>query len=79
MYEKTNLAQFERSLIHQIVKTGLKSAKLRRKTGSRPRAINEKKLEAIKESLASGMSKVAIYRTFNVKRSTLINSLARDY
>ncbi|WP_323125885.1 recombinase family protein [Aliarcobacter cibarius] len=72
------LAQFERSLIQQRVKAGLESAKLRGKSGGRPKAIDDEKLKAIKEALASGMSKAAICRTFGVKRSTLIDSLRRD-
>ena len=72
------LAQFERSLIQQRVKAGLESARLRGKSGGRPKAIDDEKLKAIKEALASGMSKAAICRTFGVKRSTLIDSLRRD-
>ena len=72
------LAQFERSLIGQRVKAGLESARLRGKSGGRPKAIDDEKLKAIKEALASGMSKAAICRTFGVKRSTLIDSLRRD-
>lgn len=72
------LAQFERSLIQQRVKAGLESAKLRGNSGGRPKAIDDEKLKAIKEALASGMSKAAICRTFGVKRSTLIDSLRRD-
>ena len=72
------LAQFERSLIQQRVKAGLESARLRGKSGGRPKAIDDEKLKAIKEALVSGMSKAAICRTFGVKRSTLIDSLRRD-
>ena len=72
------LAQFERSLIQQRVKAGLESARLRGKSGGRPKAIDDEKLKAIKEALASGMSKAAICITFGVKRSTLIDSLRRD-
>ena len=72
------LAQFERSLIQQRVKAGLESARLRGKSGGRPKAIDDEKLKAIKEALASGMSKASICRTFGVKRSTLIDSLRRD-
>ena len=61
------LAQFERSLIQQRVKAGLESARLRGKSGGRPKALDDEKLKAIKEALASGMSKVAICRTFGVK------------
>ncbi len=73
------LAQFERSLIQQRVKAGLESARLRGKSGGRPKAIDNEKLKIIKEALANGMSKAAICRTFGVKRSTLIDSLRRDF
>ena len=71
------LAQFERSLIQQRVKAGLQAAKKRGKVGGRPRAIDDEKLEAIKEALLNGMSKATACRTFGVKRSTLIDSLKR--
>lgn len=72
------LAQFERSLIQQRVKAGLESARAKGRVGGRPRAIDDEKLEAIKEALAKGMSKAAACRTFSVKRSTLIDSLNRS-
>jgi len=72
------LAQFERSLIQQRVKAGLESARLRGKSGGRPKAIDDEKLKVIKEALVSGMSKATVCRTFGVKRSTLIDSLRRD-
>ena len=71
------LAQFERSLIQERVKAGLEAAKKRGVTGGRPRAIDDEKLIAIKKALDGGMSKSSICRTFNVKRSTLIDSLNR--
>ena len=71
------LAQFERSLIQQRVRAGLESARAKGRVGGRPRAIDDEKLEAIKEALANGMSKAAACRTFGVKRSTLIDSLNR--
>ena len=72
------LAQFERSLIQQRVKAGLESARLRGKSGGRPKANDDEKLKVIKEALVSGMSKATVCRTFGVKRSTLIDSLRRD-
>lgn len=71
------LAQFERSLIQERVKAGLEAAKKRGITGGRPRVIDDEKLIVIKKALDGGMSKAAICRTFNVKRSTLIDSLNR--
>ena len=71
------LAQFERSLIKQRVKAGLESAKQRGRVGGRPKAIDDEKLKAIKDSLKNGTSKASIWRTFGVKRNTLIDSLRR--
>ena len=72
------LAQFERSLIQERVKAGLEAAKNRGIRGGRPRAISEEKMIAIKKALNDGMSKASICRTFEVKRSTLIDSLNRE-
>ena len=71
------LAQFERSLIKERVNAGLASAKKRGRIGGRPKAIEQEKLNAILEALASGTSKSAVCRTFDVKRSTLIDTLKR--
>jgi hypothetical protein len=67
------LAQFERSLIQERVNAGLAAAKKRGRVGGRPRAIPQEKMDAILEALNNGMSKAAICRTFEVKRSTLID------
>ncbi|MBU3014635.1 recombinase family protein [Poseidonibacter lekithochrous] len=72
------LAQFERSLIQERVNAGLEAARQRGIRGGRPRAIDDEKLIAMKKALDDGMSKAAICRTFNVKRSTLIDSLNRS-
>ena len=72
------LTQFERSLIQERVKAGLEAAKNRGIRGGRPRAISEEKMIAIKKALNDGMSKASICRTFEVKRSTLIDSLNRE-
>lgn len=72
------LAQFERSLIQERVKVGLKAAKNRGIREGRPRAISDEKMIAIKKALNEGMSKASICRTFEVKRSTLIDSLNRE-
>ncbi len=68
---------FERSLIQERVKAGLEAAKNRGIRGGRPRAISEEKMIAIKKALNDGMSKASICRTFEVKRSTLIDGLNR--
>ena len=71
------LAQFERSLIKERVNAGLVAAKKRGRIGGRPRAIPQEKMDAIFEALNNGMSKAAVCRTFEVKRSTLIDSLKK--
>jgi DNA invertase Pin-like site-specific DNA recombinase len=72
------LAQFERSLIKERVNAGLAAAKKRGRVGGRPRAIPQEKMNAILEALNNGMSKSAVCRTFEVKRSTLIDALNRE-
>ncbi len=71
------LAQFERALITERVNAGLEAARRRGRRGGRPLAIPQEKLNVITESLRNGMSKAAVCRTFDVKRSTLIDTLAR--
>ena len=71
------LAQFERSLIQERVQAGLAAARRRGRRGGRPAAINVEKLAAITTALDSGATKAAVCRTFGIKRSTLIDSLAR--
>ena len=71
------LAQYERALIQERVMAGLAAAKRRGRTGGRPPVIVDEKLEAILTALNDGMSKAAVCRNFGVKRSTLIDTLAR--
>ena len=71
------LAQYERALIQERVVAGLASARRRGRIGGRPQAITGEKLDAILAALNSGMSKAAVCRNFGVKRTTLIETLAR--
>jgi DNA invertase Pin-like site-specific DNA recombinase len=71
------LAQFERSLTQERVNAGLAAARRRGRCGGRPVAIDPEKLTAIVAALDSGAAKAAVCRTFGVKPSTLIDSLAR--
>jgi DNA invertase Pin-like site-specific DNA recombinase len=71
------LAQYERSLTKERIMAGLNAAKKRGKIGGRPKAISDEKMLSINEALNSGMSKAAICRTFNVKRTTLYDSLEK--
>ena len=71
------LAQYERALTRERVIAGLAAAKRRGRTGGRPPAIAGEKLEAVIAALKGGMSKAAVCRNFGVKRTTLIETLAR--
>jgi len=71
------LAQFERALIQERVQAGLAAARRRGRHGGRPVAIDAEKLGAVIAALDGGATKAAVCRTFGVRRSTLIDSLAR--
>ncbi|MCB1560388.1 MAG: recombinase family protein [Xanthomonadales bacterium] len=71
------LAQYERALIRERVVAGLAAARRRGRIGGRPPAIVGEKLDAILGALDGGMSKAAVCRNFGVKRTTLIETLAR--
>ncbi len=71
------LAQYERALIQERVVAGLAAAKRRGRIGGRPPVIVGEKLDAIIAALDGGMSKAAVCRNFGVKRTTLIETLAR--
>ena len=71
------LAQYERALTHERVIAGLAAAKRRGRVGGRPAVIVGEKREAIIAALNGGMSKAAVCRNFGVKRTTLIDTLAR--
>jgi len=71
------LAQYERALIQERVVAGLAAARKRGRIGGRPQTITGEKLDAITAALDGGMSKAAVCRNFNVKRTTLIETLAR--
>src|SRR6201997_5251729 len=71
------LAQFERSLTQERVRAGLVAARRRGRRGRRPVAIDAEKMTAVVAALEGGATKAAVCRTFAIKRSTLIDSLAR--
>ena len=71
------LAQFERSLTQERVRAGLAAARRHGRRGGRPTAIDAEKLTAVVTALEGGATKAAVCRTFSIKRSTLIDSLAR--
>ncbi|CAM5775556.1 DNA-invertase [Labrys miyagiensis] len=71
------LAQFERALTRERVIAGLAAAERRGRKGGRPRMLDDEKIDQILTALDGGASKASICRTFNVPRSTLIDTLAR--
>ena len=71
------LAQFERSLTQERVRAGLAAARRRGRRGGRPAAIDAEKLAAVVAALDGGDTKAAVCRTFGLKRTTLVDSLAR--
>ena len=71
------LAQYERALTKERVTAGLAAARRRGRVGGRPPAITGEKLDSIVTALNGGMSKAAVCRTFGVKRTTLIETIAR--
>nr|AAC80185.1 second invertase-like protein [Acidithiobacillus ferridurans] len=71
------LAQYERALIQERVVAGLAQPRKRAGSAADPQAITGEKLDAITAALDGGMSKAAVCRTFGVKRTTLIETLAR--
>ena len=71
------LAQFERSLTQERVRAGLAAARRRGRRGGRPVVIDTEKMTAVVAALDGGATKAAVCRTFAIKRSTLIDSLAR--
>jgi DNA invertase Pin-like site-specific DNA recombinase len=71
------LAQYERALTRERVVAGLAAARRRGRIGGRPTAISGEKLDAVLTALNGGMSKAAVCRNFGVKRTTLLETLAR--
>lgn len=72
------LAQYERSLTRERVLAGLAAAWRRGRMGGRPRLIDQEKLEAMIRALEAAATKASLCRTFNVRRSTLNDALARS-
>ncbi len=71
------LAQYERSLTQERVNAGLAAARRRGRKGGRPLAIDPEKMEQILAALNAGTSKASVCRSFNIPRSTLIDTLSR--
>jgi DNA invertase Pin-like site-specific DNA recombinase len=71
------LAQFERALTQERVRAGVAAAQRRGRRGGRPTMIDPEKLATITAALDAGATKATVCRSFGVKRSTLVDSLAR--
>ena len=72
-----SLAQDERALITERVHAGLAAAKRRGRKGGRPPSLDPEKVEQIIAALDGGASKASVCRTFQVPRSTLLDTLDR--
>jgi DNA invertase Pin-like site-specific DNA recombinase len=64
-------------LTQERVRAGLAAARRRGRRGGRPVAIDAEKMAAVVAALEGGTTKAAVCPTFGIKRSTLIDSLAR--
>ncbi len=71
------LAEYKRALITERVNAGLAAARRRGRKGGRPPTIDAEKIEQILAALEAGSSKASVCRSFNVPRSTLIDTLRR--
>ena len=66
------------AVVMLAVLAGLVAAKRRGRVGGRPRLIDQEKLETMIRELEAGATKASLCRTFNVRRSTLNDALARS-
>jgi len=71
------VAQYERALTREWVVAGLAATRRRGRVGGRPAAISGEKRDAVLAALNGGMSKAALCRNLGVKRTALIETLAR--
>ena len=69
------LAEFERSLIVERTKAGLKAAKQRGQKLGRKRSLSDDQRKHARALLAKGESPAAVAKLLNVCRATLYNSL----
>jgi DNA invertase Pin-like site-specific DNA recombinase len=72
-----SLAQYERALITERVNAGLAAAKRRGRKGGRRPSLDPEKVEQIIAALNGGARKASVCRTFQVPRSTLLDTLDR--
>ena len=72
-----SLAEYERALITERVTAGLAAARRRGRKGGRPPSIDPEKVDQIIAALEGGATKASVCRTFEVARSTLLDTLER--
>ncbi len=73
-----SLAEYERSLSRERIMAGLAAARRRGRMGGRPPVISPDQLIGIRQSLDAGVSMAQACRVYGVKRTTLIDTLARS-
>ncbi|TFB12474.1 recombinase family protein, partial [Candidatus Marinimicrobia bacterium MT.SAG.4] len=70
------LAEFEREIISERTKAGLKAARARGRFGGRPKKINEEQTKMVKKMWKDHTIPIdGICRTFDISRPTLYNYL----
>lgn len=72
------LAEFERELIRERTKAGLEAARVRGRTGGRPRKLSKEQTQMMKEMWENKNYKVNdICNTFGISRSTFYRNLEK--
>ncbi len=70
------LAEFEREIISERTKAGLKAARVRGRMGGRPKKLNEEQTQMVKKMwIDHSITIDEICRTFDISRSTLYHYL----
>ena len=70
------LAEFEREIISERTRAGLKAARARGRFGGRPKKLNEEQTQMVKKMWKDHTIPIEeICRTFNISRATLYNYL----
>lgn len=72
------VAQFERDLISERTKAGLKAARARGRIGGRKPLISRKDLKGVRAMQAEGFSMDDVARRFGVTRSTIYRAIERE-
>ena len=70
-------AEFERGVLRERTKAGMKAAKARGKHCGRRSSLNHDQQSELKRMLADGMTHADAARVFNVQRSTILRQVER--